>query len=335
MRIYVDAFGGDNAPLAAIQGAADAVKAYGHTVVLCGDEQAIRDCAAANGVAMDGIEICHTTDVLTMDDEPKSILKEHKNSSMGVGLQAVAAGEGDAFVTAGSSGAVLMGATFIVKRIQGVSRPAFASVLPSDTKPFLLLDMGANAECRPEMLLQFAQMGALYMSKVIKQSEDVTVGLLNNGVEEHKGGDLQQQAYKLLSESDLHFIGNVEARAVPYGAADVVVADGFSGNVLLKTMEGTADMLLKNIKSIFHTNLLTILGGALVKPYLGSLKKKMSASAHGGAPVLGVRKTVIKAHGNANRVAFMNAIRVAAEAAQADIPTRIAEAMATKAEDVG
>lgn len=333
MRIYVDAFGGDNAPLAAIQGAADAVKAYGHTVVLCGDEQAIRSCAAENGVAMDGIEICHTADVLTMDDEPKSILKEHKNSSMGVGLQAVAAGDGDAFVTAGSSGAVLMGATFIVKRIPGVSRPAFASVLPSDTKPFLLLDMGANAECRPEMLLQFAQMGSLYMSKVIKQGGDVTVGLLNNGVEEHKGGDLQQQAYKLLSESDLNFIGNVEARAVPYGAADVVVTDGFSGNVFLKTMEGVSGMLLKNVKGIFHTNLLTMLGGLLVKPYIGKLKKKMSASAHGGAPVLGVRKTVIKAHGNANRVAFMNAIRVAAEAAEADIPAQIATAMAAKAEE--
>ncbi|MBQ1210523.1 MAG: phosphate acyltransferase PlsX [Clostridia bacterium] len=332
MRIFVDAFGGDNAPLAAIQGAADAVAKFGHTVVLCGDEQAIRACAEENGVSMNGIEICHTADVLTMDDEPKSILKEHKNSSMGVGLQALAAGEGDAFVTAGSSGAVLMGATFIVKRIAGVSRPAFASVLPSDTKPFLLLDMGANAECRPEMLLQFARMGALYMSQVIKQGETVTVGLLNNGVEEHKGGELQQQAYQLLKESELNFIGNVEARQVPFGAADVVVADGFSGNVLLKTMEGTADMLLKNIKQVFKTNLLTIIGGLLVKPYLGSLKKKMSASAHGGAPILGVRKTVIKAHGNADRVAFMNAIRVAAEAAEADIPARIAAAMATKTE---
>ena len=332
MRIFVDAFGGDNAPLAAIQGAADAVAKFGHTVVLCGDEQAIRACAEENGVSMNGIEICHTADVLTMDDEPKSILKEHKNSSMGVGLQALAAGEGDAFVTAGSSGAVLMGATFIVKRIAGVSRPAFASVLPSDTKPFLLLDMGANAECRPEMLLQFARMGALYMSQVIKQGETVTVGLLNNGVEEHKGGELQQQAYQLLKESELNFIGNVEARQVPFGAADVVVADGFSGNVLLKTMEGTADMLLKNIKQVFKTNPLTIIGGLLVKPYLGSLKKKMSASAHGGAPILGVRKTVIKAHGNADRVAFMNAIRVAAEAAEADIPARIAAAMATKTE---
>lgn len=332
MRIFVDAFGGDNAPLAAIQGAADAVAKFGHTVVLCGDEQAIRACAEENGISMNGIEICHTADVLTMDDEPKSILKEHKNSSMGVGLQALAAGEGDAFVTAGSSGAVLMGATFIVKRIAGVSRPAFASVLPSDTKPFLLLDMGANAECRPEMLLQFARMGALYMSQVIKQGETVTVGLLNNGVEEHKGGELQQQAYQLLKESELNFIGNVEARQVPFGAADVVVADGFSGNVLLKTMEGTADMLLKNIKQVFKTNPLTIIGGLLVKPYLGSLKKKMSASAHGGAPILGVRKTVIKAHGNADRVAFMNAIRVAAEAAEADIPARIAAAMATKTE---
>ena len=333
MRIFVDAFGGDNAPLAAVQGAADAVAAFGHTVVLCGNEAIIRECAEKNGVSLNGIEIRHTEDVLTMDDEPKSILKEHKNSSMGVGLQALAAGEGDAFVTAGSSGAVLMGGTFIVKRIAGVSRPAFASVIPSDTDPFLLLDMGANAECRPEMLLQFARMGALYMSKVIYPGKDVTVGLLNNGVEEHKGGDLQQQAYQLLKQSELNFIGNVEARQVPFGAADVVVADGFSGNVLLKTMEGVADMLLKNIKRVFKTNLLTMIAGLLVKPYIGSLKKKMSASAHGGAPILGIRKTVIKAHGNADRLAFMNAIRVAAEAAEADIPAQIAAAMATKAED--
>lgn len=328
MRIYVDAFGGDNAPLSAVQGAADAVAAYGHTVVLCGDETKIRACAAENDISLDGIEIAHTEDVLTMDDEPKSILKEHKNSSMGIGLQALAAGEGDAFVTAGSSGAILMGATFIVKRLPGVSRPAFASVVPSDTKPFLLLDMGANAECRPEMLLQFARMGHLYMSQVVNKGAETTVGLLNIGTEEHKGGDVQQQAYQLLKESGLPFIGNVEARQVPYGAADVIVTDGFSGNVMLKTMEGMASMLLKNIKGLFMSNLLTKLAGAVVKPYLGDFKKKMSSDEHGGAPILGVRKTVIKAHGNANNVAIMNAIRVAAESAAADIPGQIGKLVA-------
>ena len=328
MRIYVDAFGGDNAPLCNVQGAADAVKAYGHTVVLCGDEQAIRACAEQNGVPMDGIEILHTPDVLTMEDEPKSILKEHKNSSMGLGLQAVAAGDGDAFVTAGSSGAILMGATFLVKRLPGISRPAFASVVPSDSKPFLLLDMGANAECRPEMLVQFARMGHLYMSQVVNKGAETTVGLLNIGTEEHKGAPLQQETYRLLQESGLPFVGNVEARQVPYGAADVIVTDGFSGNILLKTMEGMATMLLKNIKGLFMSNLLTQLAGAVVKPYLGGFKKKMSSDEHGGAAILGVRKTIIKAHGNANRVAIMNAIRVAAESAAADIPGQIGQLVA-------
>ncbi len=332
MRIIVDAFGGDNAPLEIIKGAAQAVAEYGHTVVLTGSEAVIREVAANEAISLDGIEIVNTEDVIAMEDEPKSILKAHKNSSMGLGLQLVAAGEGDAFVSAGSTGALIMGATFLVKRIKGVSRPALAPLMPSDEGLFMLLDSGANVDCRPEMLLQFGKMGSLYMTYVMGNGEPATVGLLNVGTEETKGGELHQEAYKLLKNSDLNFVGNVEARQVPYGVARVVVADGFSGNVLLKVMEGTSDVLLKNVKAIFYKNWLTKIAGAIVKPYLGVFKKKMDTNEYGGAPLLGVTKPIIKAHGNAKAKTIKNAIRLAGEFAAHDVVGKITKAIAEDAE---
>jgi len=206
-----------------------------------------------------------------------------------------------------------MGATFIVKRIKGISRPALAPIMPSDDAPFMLIDCGANADCRPEMLVQFARMGSVYMSHMFPREGGPRVGLLNVGTEDTKGGELQLATFPLLKESDLNFIGNIEARDVPAGVADVVVADGFAGNVLLKTMEGTVDMLLKNLKTALRSTLLTKLGAALVMPGLRMLKKKLSTSEYGGAVLLGVNKPVIKAHGNSKAKAFTNAIRVAAE----------------------
>ena len=247
MRVIVDAFGGDNAPLEIVKGAALAVAEYGHTVILTGKEEEIRRVARDNAISLQGMEIVDAPDVITMDDEPKSVLKEHKDCSMAVGLRLLGEGKGDAFVSAGSTGALIMGATFLVKRIKGVSRAALAPMVPSDKGPFMLIDAGGNVDCRPEMLLQFGHMGSIYMQKVIKGGEKATVGLLNVGTEEHKGGELQHAAYALLKDSGLNFIGNVEARDVPAGAVDVLVADGFSGTVLLKTMEGTADMLLGNL----------------------------------------------------------------------------------------
>lgn len=330
MRIIVDAFGGDNAPASAVKGAVLAADAGTVQVVLVGDEEKIRATAVEQNLALDKVEIVHAPDVMEMEDEPRRILKDKKNSSMAVGLQLVAEGKGDAFVSAGSTGALIMGATFIVKRIKGVARPALAPLLPSHEGPYMLVDSGANAECRPEMLLQFGVMGSLYMEHVLCKGEKPSVGLLNIGTEECKGGELQKSAFALLKDSDLHFIGNIEARDVPYGKAKVVVADGFTGNVLLKTIEGTAGMLMSSIKSLFMTNLLTKVAALMVKPHIAGLKKMMDTSEHGGAPVLGVNRPVIKAHGNSDARAIQSAIRVAAEFAEAGVIERIAEAVATK-----
>lgn len=323
MKIIVDAYGGDYAPLEVIKGAVAARAAYGVEIVLTGNEAEIRRIATEHNLPLNGIEIFHADDVISMNDTPKSILKEHKDCSMAVGLRLLADGGGDAFVSAGSTGALLIGATFLVKRIKGVSRPALATIIPSNKGPFMLLDSGANLDCRPEMLYQFARMGSLYMSLVMKKGEPATVGLLNVGTEEHKGSDLQHETYALLKNSDMAFVGNVEARDVPAGAADVIVADGFSGNVLLKTLEGTVGMLLGYIKQIFRTNMLTMLAALLVKPHLNGLKKKLSTAEHGGAPLLGIAKPVIKAHGNSKALAIQNAIRVAAEFANAGVIEKI------------
>ena len=330
MRIIVDAFGGDNAPVEILKGAAKAVAAYGCDIVLTGDEEKIRQAAAENEISLERMEIVHASDVMTMEDHPKSILREHKDCSMAVALRLLAEGKGDAVVSAGSTGALLMGGTFIVKRIKGVSRPALAPVMPSDDKPFMLIDCGANADCRPEMLVQFAHMGSIYMSHMYPREGGPRVGLLNVGTEDTKGGELQLATFPLLKESGLNFIGNVEARDVPAGVADVVVADGFSGNVLLKTLEGTVDMLMKNLKQSFMSSLRTKIGAALVLPGLRGLKKKLSTSEYGGAVLLGINHPVIKAHGNSKADGFCSAIRIASEFAASDAIAQIEAAVAKK-----
>lgn len=330
MRIIVDAFGGDNAPVEILKGAAKAVATYDCDIILTGDEEKIRQAAAENEISLERMEIVHASDVMTMEDHPKSILREHKDCSMAVALRLLAEGKGDAVVSAGSTGALLMGGTFIVKRIKGVSRPALAPVMPSDDKPFMLIDCGANADCRPEMLVQFAHMGSIYMSHMYPREGGPRVGLLNVGTEDTKGGELQLATFPLLKESDLNFIGNVEARDVPAGVADVVVADGFSGNVLLKTLEGTVDMLMKNLKQSFMSSLRTKIGAMLVMPGLRVLKKKLSTSEYGGAVLLGVNKPVIKAHGNSKADGFCSAIRIASEFAASDAIAQIEAAVAKK-----
>ena len=330
MRIIVDAFGGDNAPVEILKGAAKAVATYDCDIILTGDEEKIRQAAQENGISLDRMEIVHASDVMTMEDHPKSILREHKDCSMAVALRLLSEGKGDAVVSAGSTGALLMGGTFIVKRIKGVSRPALAPVMPSDDRPFMLIDCGANADCRPEMLVQFAHMGSIYMSHMYPREGGPRVGLLNVGTEDTKGGELQLATFPLLKESGLNFVGNVEARDVPAGVADVVVADGFSGNVLLKTLEGTVDMLMKNLKQSFMSSLRTKIGAALVMPGLRGLKKKLSTSEYGGAVLLGVNKPVIKAHGNSKADGFCSAIRIASEFAASDAIAQIEAAVAKK-----
>ncbi len=323
MKIIVDAYGGDNAPAEIVKGAMDARNEYGCELVLCGNEGEIRRLFEENAFSFDGVEIVDAPDVISMNDIPKSILREHKDCSMAKGLRLLAEGGGDAFVSAGSTGALIMGATFLLKRIKGVSRPALAAVIPTAKKPMMLLDSGANVDCRPEMLFQFAQMGSIYMTEVMNHGRAATVGLLNVGTEEHKGGELQHETYALLKDSDLNFIGNVEARDVPDGIADVIVADGFSGNVLLKSMEGTVDMLMGFLKGILYASLITKLGALTMKSRFGGLKKKLSTAEYGGAPLLGVTAPVIKAHGNSKAYALKNAIRVAMETVNADVVGKI------------
>ena len=333
MKIIVDAHGGDNAPLEILKGAADAAVAYGHDILLVGRETVLRQMAEENGISLDKMEIVDAPDVITMEDHPKSILREHKDCSMAVALRLLAEGRGDAVVSAGSTGALLMGGTFLVKRIKGVSRPALAPIMPSDDQPYMLIDSGANADCRPEMLVQFAHMGSIYMSKMFPREGGPRVGLLNVGTEDTKGGELQLATFPLLKESGLNFIGNVEARDVPAGVADVVVADGFSGNVLLKTMEGTIDMLMKNLKQAFTLSLFTKIGYLLVKPGMKGLKKKLSTSEYGGAVLLGINKPVVKAHGNSKAKGFASAIRVAAEFAASGAVQQIEETLGKKKEE--
>jgi len=327
MRVIVDAFGGDYAPLEIIRGASLAASEYGIKILLTGKKDEIIKTAEQYRISLGGIDIENAPDVISMSDEPRSILKEHKDSSMAAGLRLLAAGDGDAFVSAGSTGALIMGATFFVKRIRGISRAALAPIMPGTKGPFMLIDSGANVDSRPEMLLQFAQMGSIYMSNIIGGGSKVTVGLANVGTEDNKGGELQRQAFALLKESGLNFVGNIEARDIPFNAADVVVSDGFTGNVILKLTEGVADAIIGNIKDIFMTNAVTKTAALLVKPHFKDFIKKMDASEYGGAPLLGISKPVIKAHGNSKAAAVKHAVRVAADFAAKGVIGQIAAAV--------
>ncbi len=326
MRIAVDAFGGDNAPLEIIKGAALAEKEYGVHIVLCGDKEIIEKCISDNDIKFDNMEIVHASDVISMHDEPTSLLKAHKDSSMAVAFKQVADGNADAFVSAGSTGAVVVGGTFIVKRIKGIKRPALATFIPSPTSKYMLLDVGANAECRPEMLVQFAVMASRYLERV-EGIERPSVGLLNIGTEDTKGGELQKETYALLKDSDLNFVGNIESRDMPEGVCDILVTDGFTGNIALKLLEGTVSTLFGMLRPVFTKNLFTKLCYLVLKPGLRVLKRKFSASEVGGAPLLGTKKPVFKAHGNSDAESFKNAIHKAMLFAQNDVIGTIEESL--------
>ena len=312
MRIAVDAHGGDNAPLEIIKGCHMAVKELGVDITLVGRENEIADIMQKEGIDKNEFEIVHTDVLLTMEDEPTSVIREKKDSSMAVAFSLVKDGKCDAFVSAGNSGAILVGATMIVKRIKGVKRAALAAVFPSETGPLMVTDLGANVECKPEYIVQFAMLATEYMKNMFGIKNPV-VGLLNNGTEEHKGTPLQQEAHKLLCEADINFKGNVEGREVAFGGCDVIVTDGFSGNIMLKTYEGLGKMISSNVKGMFKKNLLTKIGALFVYKELGSFKKKLDYKEYGGAPLLGISKPVIKAHGSSDAKAFKNAIRQAVE----------------------
>ncbi|MDO4477146.1 MAG: phosphate acyltransferase PlsX [Clostridia bacterium] len=313
MKIIVDAFGGDNAPLEVIKGSRMAVDELGYEIVLVGNEKIIKDEAEKHNISLSGITIVHAPDVISMDDEPMDVMKSKSNSSMSKGLQLLALGEGDAFVSAGNSGALAVGATLKVKRIKGIKRCAFAPVIPKDKGFFMLIDSGANVECRPEMLRQFAVMGYIYMKNVMVV-ENPRVGLANVGTEKTKGDELRYETFNLLQETkNINFIGNIEARDIPGDIADVVVADGFTGNIILKLYEGMAKYVFGKIKDIFKKNFKGKLAASLIMPELKELKKSMDYSEHGGAPLMGISKPVFKAHGSSDAKTFKSAIRLAGE----------------------
>ncbi|MDD6098541.1 MAG: phosphate acyltransferase PlsX [Oscillospiraceae bacterium] len=328
MKIIVDAFGGDNAPLEVLKGCQEAVAKLGVNIILTGSSQKIKDCAAANEISLDGMEIEHTDDVFDIHEEPKEIIKSGKNTSMALGLNLLADGRGDAFVSAGSTGALVMGATFIVKRIKGIKRIAPSPVLPADKGSFLLTDAGANTECRPEMLVQFAVMGSAYMEKVMGIDKP-KVGLLNIGAEDSKGRELEIETYKLLQQSGLNFIGNIEARELPKGECHVVVTDGFTGNIALKLYEGMGSFFSKKMKWIFSGA--GTLGALFSLSKIKLLKKQMDYKEVGGSALLGVKKPVIKAHGSSDAKAFYNAVRQAAKCVEGNVAGEIEKYVSTMA----
>ena len=308
MRILVDAMSGDNAPLEILKGASIAAKEYKeHTIILVGDQNVISHVAVTNEIDITGIEIIHADTVITMEDNPICVVRDKKNSSMSVGLKALSKGEVDAFVSAGNTGALITGATIIVKRILGINRPAIASVIPL-TNPILLMDSGANLTVTSDNICQFAFMGAKYMEKIYGLDRP-RVGQLNNGAEYNKGTALQVESYQLLSESGLNFVGNVEGKEIPFDVCDVIVADGYTGNIFLKTVEGMGKFLLKTLKELLMSNIATKLSALTMDTK--ELKHRFDASEHGGAPLLGISKPVIKAHGSSDANAIKNAVRQA------------------------
>lgn len=332
MRIILDAMGGDNAPLAPLEGAARAVQELGVEVTLSGDENKIKALAAEHGISLDGITLLHTEEIITMEDQPTDVIKAKKNCSMAVGLQALADGQGDAFVSAGNSGALLVGATMIPRRIKGIKRAAMAPLLPTDNGHAILMDGGANTECRPEMLEQFGIMGSIYMEKVMG-IQNPKVGLINNGSEECKGRELEVETYKLLEQCDLNFIGNIEGREVPTGKADVLVTDGFTGNIVLKLYEGLGKFFAAKIKEMFSGA--GKIGALFMMDKLSALKDSFDYKKVGGAVLLGISKPVIKAHGSSNGEAFFNAVRQAKNCVDGKICETISEAVAARKEQSG
>ena len=309
MRMIVDCMGGDNAPLEMLKGVIDAKAELGGDYLLVGHKTQLETLAKENGLDLSGFEILHAETVITMEDDSMAF-REKKDSSMTLALRALANGEGDAMVSCGNTGALFAGASLTVRRIKGVHRAALAALLPFKP-PVLLLDCGANVTVQPDFLVQFATMGSAYM-KALYGMENPRVGLLNNGTEEHKGTPLQTEAYQLLKACpDINFVGNVEGNRIAFDTCDVLVTDGFTGNVCLKTLEGMGKMFATRMKGIFYSSLATKLAALTVKKPFMQFKKDMDVKEHGGSPILGLRKPVIKAHGSSDARAFKNAIRQA------------------------
>lgn len=315
MKIIVDAMGGDNAPESAVWGGALAAKEYGEQVLLVGDPDKVAAVLKDKGMEhTPGVTIMPASDLVDMHDDPATVLRHKPDSSMAVAFKLLKSGEGDALVSAGNTGALLTGATLYGGRIKGIRRGALAPVMPCKGGQVMLCDAGANTECTAEMLLQFAFLGSLYAEK-INGIKNPRVGLVNNGTEDTKGDPLRKEAYALLKkagdEGRLNFVGNVEGSMVPLGACDIAVCDGYSGNVMLKTIEGVAKFMAGAIKDVFMRNTATKLSYLACKKGMDEFRDLFNQDKIGGAPFLGIAKPVIKAHGSSNEIAVMNAVRQA------------------------
>ncbi len=300
MRIILDGMGGDNAPGAIVEGAIEASKEIGDEIIIIGNEDLIKKSLKKLGYGGNRITVVNAAEVITNDESPVRAVRRKKDSSIVVGMNMLKNGEGDVFISAGSTGGLLAGGLFILGRIEGIDRPAIGAVYPViGSKPSLLVDTGANAECKPKNLLDFGIMGSIYMEKVLGR-RNPRVGLVNNGTEAHKGTTLTKEAYSLLSGSKLNFIGNVETRDLQDSVCDVIVTDGFTGNIIVKLTEGMGLMVLRELKSRFLENIKSKLGALLLKNQLKEIKKEFDYIEYGGAPILGVKGAVLKMHGSSN-----------------------------------
>ncbi|WP_312469263.1 phosphate acyltransferase PlsX [Neobacillus sp.] len=320
MKLAIDAMGGDNAPKEIVLGAMKAVNAFSDIhITLVGDENKIKETLTGH----ERISVVHTTEIILGTDEPVRAVRRKKNASMVLAAQQVADGLADACISAGNTGALMAAGLFVVGRIEGIDRPALAPTLPTiGGEGFLLLDVGANADAKPEHLLQNAIMGSIY-SEQVRGIEKPRVGLLNIGTEEKKGNELTRHAFDLLKNTNLNFVGNVEARDLLEGVADVVVTDGFTGNMVLKTIEGTALSMFKMLKLALMSNFKSKLAAAVLKPNLMTLKNTMDYSEYGGAALFGLKAPVIKAHGSSNGQSIFSAIRQTREMVSNDVVSLI------------
>ncbi|HZJ82359.1 MAG TPA: phosphate acyltransferase PlsX [Clostridia bacterium] len=309
MRIMVDAMGGDHAPNEILKGCVEAVNEYNVALTLLGKEDIIKDQLLKMNAPMESLEIINADEVIDPHEAPVTAIKRKKDSSMVKGFEMLRKEPNSVFISAGSTGALLAGGLLKTGRIKGIGRPALAPLIPTRKKPVLLLDAGANTECKPENLVQFAMMGSVYMEKVLGR-ENPTVGLVNIGTEEGKGNELTKATYLLLKEDkNINFYGNVEARDIPEGIADIIVCDGFTGNIILKLTEGLASSLFATMREEFTRGFISKVGALLLKPSLRGLKNSLDYAEHGGAPLLGINGGVIKAHGSSDARAIKNAIR--------------------------
>lgn len=324
MNIIIDAMGGDNAPEEIVKGCVMAANDFGEKITVVGREDRIKKILDECGYSGSGIVIENADDIISGDDEPTAAIRQKKNSSLRVGLEMLNRDKGDVLVSAGNTGALITGATLIVKRIKGVRRVALAPLMPSETGCFLLVDGGANTECNSAFLKQFAIMGSIYMEKIMK-IKNPKVALINIGTEEEKGTESIVEAGRLLKQTPINYTGYIEGRDIPLGRADVVVCDGFTGNVVLKFMEGMGIFVKDVLKNLLFSGTRSKMAALLIKDKAKNFAKQMDYTEYGGAPILGCSKPVVKAHGSSNAKAFYHAIRQAIDMVNNNLVGTIAE----------